>query len=90
MFGEDENRMEVIKNLSDNEIKTFVEAMGGFKYEKENLFETIVKSGLANSNSEARESVKSGAIFINEKKVTDFSFDVAKNFIDDKILLLRK
>jgi tyrosyl-tRNA synthetase len=49
-----------------------------------------VKSGLAKSNNEARESVKSGAIFVNEKKVEDFNFEVAKNFINDKVLLLRK
>jgi tyrosyl-tRNA synthetase len=90
MFWEDENRIEVIKNLNDDKIKTFVENIWWFKYSGENLFETITKSWLTNSNSEAREAVKSGAIFINEEKILDFNFDVSKNFINDKILLLRK
>jgi tyrosyl-tRNA synthetase len=90
MFGENIDRLEVIKNLTSEEIDTFVNAIWGFKYEKENLFETIVKSGLANSNSEARESVKSWAIFINEKKIDDFNFNVWENFINNKILFLRK
>jgi tyrosyl-tRNA synthetase len=34
--------------------------------------------------------VKSWAIFINEEKVSDFNFDVGKNFVNNKVLLLRK
>lgn len=90
MFSDDENRIEVIKNLSDYEIKTFMQAMWWFKYNGENFFETIVKSELAKSNSEARELVKSWAIYVNERKISDFNFEITKNFINDKILLLRK
>jgi tyrosyl-tRNA synthetase len=90
MFGENVDRVEVIKNLIPEEVETFVDAMWGFKYENENLFETIVKSGLANSNSEAREAVKSWAIFINEEKVSDFNFVVANSFTKNWVLLLRK
>jgi len=64
--------------------------MGGFKYEGENLFETIVKSWLAKSNSEARQAVQSGAINIQEEKISDFKHDFSADFINDKILLLRK
>lgn len=89
MFGWDD-RIEVLKSLSDHAITAFKNAMWGFKYEGENLFETIVKSGLAKSNTEARQSVQSWAIFINEEKITDFNYEVSKDFINDKVLLIRK
>ncbi|MDD3646638.1 MAG: tyrosine--tRNA ligase [Candidatus Gracilibacteria bacterium] len=89
MFASND-RVSVLKSLTDSEIDTFKNAMGGFKYEGENLFETIVKSGLESSNSNARNSVSSGAIFINEQKVDDFNFDVDSAFINDRVLLLRK
>jgi tyrosyl-tRNA synthetase len=89
MFGW-EDRLEVLKSLSDTEIETFQNAMWGFKYSWENLFETIVKSWLESSNSNARNAVKSWAIYINEEKIEDFNFDVSSNFINDKVLLIRK
>lgn len=89
MFASND-RVSVLKSLTDSEIDTFKNAMWGFKYEWENLFETIVKSGLESSNSNARNSVSSGAIFINEQKVDDFNFDVDSAFINDRVLLLRK
>jgi len=89
MFGWEE-RMDVLKWLNENEIETFKNAMWWFEYAWENLFETIVKSWLAKSNSEARQSVQSGAIYINEEKISDFNFDVSSSFINDKVLLLAK
>lgn len=89
MFGSND-KMEIIKWLDNEEIKTFQNAMWGFEYSEENLFETIVKSGLSNSNSEARQAVKSWAIYINEEKIEDFNFEVEKDFIDGKVLLIRK
>lgn len=83
-------RVEVLKSLNDNEIITFQKAMWGFKYSKENLFETIVKSWLANSNSEARQAVQSWAIFINEEKISDFNHEVSKDFLKNNVLLIRK
>ncbi|MDD2907936.1 MAG: tyrosine--tRNA ligase [Candidatus Gracilibacteria bacterium] len=89
MFGEND-KLEILKSLSNDELNTFLQAMGGFIFAGENLFETIVKSGLESSNSNARNAVKSGAIFINEEKVVDFNLDLNTKFINDKILLLRK
>lgn len=89
MFGSDD-RVEVLKWLSDDEISTFANAMWGFKYSEENLFETIVKSGLEKSNSNARQAVQSWAIYINEEKIEDFNFDVSSSFINDKVFLIRK
>lgn len=89
MFGW-EDRVSILKSLIDSELETFQTAMWGFKYEWENLFETIVKSELESSNSNARNSVSSGAIFINEQKIDNFDFDVGSAFINEKVLLLRK
>ena len=68
----------------------FQNAMWGFEYDWENLFETIVKSWLASSNSQARQAVQSWAININEVKISDFNHNFSKDFINDKVLLIRK
>ena len=89
MFWKDD-KLEILKTLSTEELKTFQNAMWGFEYEWENFFETIVKAELAKSNSDARNSVKSGAIYVNEEKISDFNFDVENAFIDNKFLFIRK
>ena len=84
------DRVEILKSLSIEEIATFKSAIWWLNYENENLFETIVKSWLESSNSWARNSVKSWAIFINEEKVEDFNLEVSEKFINDKVFLIRK
>jgi len=84
------DKLEILKSLSEEELKTFRNAMWGFDYDSENLFETIVKSELAKSNWDARNSVKSWAIYINEEKIEDFNFDVNSSFIDNKFIFIRK
>ncbi|MDQ7009245.1 MAG: tyrosine--tRNA ligase [Candidatus Gracilibacteria bacterium] len=89
MFGKG-NKLETLKTLSLEELKTFQNAMGGFDYISENLFETIVKADLAKSNGDARNSVKAGAIYINEEKISAFDFEVKNSFIDNKFIFIRK
>lgn len=84
------DRVEILKNLNFDEIEIFKNAIWWLNYDWENLFEIIVKSWLESSNSNARNSVSSWAIFINEEKIEDFNFDVSRAFINDKILLIRK
>jgi len=83
-------RNEILIGLNDDELRTFKNAMWGIDYAWENLFEIIVGSGLSKSNNEARQAVKSWAININEEKISDFNYDFAWDFINDKVLLLRK
>jgi len=90
MFWNPDLRVETLSKLSKNNLETFKKAMWGFDYNWENLFETIVNSGLEKSNSNARNSIKSGAIYINEKKVEDFNLDLQKEFLENSSLLLRK
>ena len=90
MFWDPSKRIDTLKQLDNDDINTFKNAMWWFAYNSENLFETLVKSGLEKSNSNARNSVKSWAIYINEEKINDFNFEVDKHFINKKVLLIRK
>lgn len=84
------DRVRILNLLSNEDIIRFKKAIWWFEYSWENLFETIVKSWLAKSNTEARQAVQSWAIYINEEKITDPTYDVNSNFINNKVLLLRK
>ena len=84
------DKIELLKWLSNEELEMFFSEICWCKYERENLFEIIVKSWLANSNSEVRNATSSWAIYINEQKISDLKYDFSRDFIDDKILLIRK
>ena len=84
------DKIEILKNLNADEIENFYSELWGFHYEWESLFETIVKSGLAKSNSEARQAVQSWAIHVQEEKVEDFQYNISNKFLDNEVLLLRK
>lgn len=89
MFG-DNDKLEILKSLNNDELDSFKFSMWWFNFSWENLFETIVVSGLESSNSNARNAIKAWSIFINEEKVTDFNLDLNNCFINDKFILLRK
>lgn len=89
MFGEND-KVEVLKTLTEEELKVFQNSMWWFNYTWENFFEIIVTSWLESSNSNARQAVSSGAIHINWKKITDAKYDFSADFINDKFLLLQK
>ncbi len=85
-----EDKVQIIKDSDKKEIESIYKEIWWYEYDKENLFEMIVKSGLATSNSDARKTIESGALYINEGKITDIKYDFSKDFIDKKYLLLRK
>ena len=84
------DKMEVLKKLTSDEIETFQNAIWGFKYDWENLFEVLVKSWLEKSNSNARNSVKWNAIAINWEKISDFEYDFENNFLENWVILVQK
>lgn len=86
----DGDKLEIINSLDSQELDIFRKSMWWIFYSGQNLFEIIVSSWLANSNWEARNALQSWAIFINENKVTDTKYDFSNDFINNKILLLRK
>ncbi len=87
---EEGSKIEILKNLSHEELLTFQKSIWWFDYTWENLFESIVKSELALSNWEARKSVQSWAISINSEKISEFEYDFSTNFINDSFILLQK
>ena len=89
LFG-NQDKLEILKDLSSDELKNFQNELWGFKYNSQNLFETIVGSWLAPSNSEARKSVQSWAISLNWEKISEFEYDFANNFINDSFILIQK
>lgn len=89
MFGAGD-KVEQLSVLSQDDLATYQNAMGGFDYTDQNFFETIVASGLAKSNSEARNAVSSGAISINGNKITDARYDLSQDFLSNGALLIQK
>ncbi len=85
----DQDKIDIIKNSNKDELGSIFAELGWYTYNDENLFEMIVKSDLATSNSDARKTIESGAFYINEQKITDIKYDFSKDFIN-WILLIRK
>lgn len=58
--------------------------------EGQNIVDVLAKTGLASSKREARTFVESGAISINEVKVTDVEALLTKDFFKNNLALLRR
>ncbi len=89
LFGDIE-RIELLRNFSSREFELFFTSIGGLEYTQQNLFELFVQSWLEVSNSTARQTLQSGAMFVNEEKIEDPKYDISTNFINNTFLLLRK
>lgn len=89
MFGR-WDKVSELAGLSSEDVSTYQNAMWGLDYSEQNFFEIIVWSGLAKSNSEARNAVQSGAISINWEKISDMKYDFSWDFLSNGSLLLQK
>ncbi|MDA9129219.1 tyrosine--tRNA ligase [Candidatus Gracilibacteria bacterium] len=89
LFGS-EDKLELLKNLSVEEFEIFAKEIGVLEYADQNLFEMLIQSDLEKSGGTARQSIAAGAIYINEQKVIDSSYDFSGDFIENSFLLLRK
>ncbi|MCP4523780.1 MAG: tyrosine--tRNA ligase [Candidatus Gracilibacteria bacterium] len=89
MFGAG-NKVELLGELSPTELTSYQLAMGGVDYNEQNLFGIMVESGLAKSNSEARNAVSSGAVLINGEKISDPKTDISTMFLKNNSFLLQK
>lgn len=89
LFGE-EDKIELLKSLCVEEFEIFYKEIGGAKYQDQNLFGLFIESGLEQSWSTARQTMKNGGMYINEKNITDGYYDFSGDFIDGRFLLLRK
>jgi len=54
------------------------------------LLDLFTQSGLTNSNSDAKKMVQSGALFVNEQKITDPKMFITSDMFVNNMLLLRK
>lgn len=89
LFGFDD-KLDLLKNLSQEEFEVFFESIGGTVFTDQNLFGLFIESELEKSGTTTRQSLSSGALCINEEKITDVNYDFSHDFIDGKFLLLRK
>jgi tyrosyl-tRNA synthetase len=66
-------------HLSQNAYKTLVLVLDNFEVtDGKTLIECLVESKLASSNREAREFISSGAVSVNNEKITDLSYTMDK------------
>lgn len=92
LFGS-EDKLELIKNMSSEEVAALKQETGGATIESlpMNICDAIVAAGLETSKGNAKKSIESGAIYVNEEKVEKMDFEITKNsFINNKFILLRK
>ncbi len=84
------SKMDILNWLTQDEFDSFIIEIWWVMYENENLFEIIVKSLLATSNSDARKTIECWALYINEEKITDTKYDFSSDFTKKWFILLRK
>jgi len=84
------SRLELLRWLSESEFEMFYAEIGGIEYTNQNLFGLFIDSELEKSWGTARQSIQSGALYLNEEKITDTNYDFSGDFIDDRFLLIRK
>lgn len=89
LFWEND-KIELLSSLKKQDFENFFNEIGGIEYKEQTLFELFVSSGLEQSNSTARQTLQSGWIFINEKKIEDTKYDFSSDFVNGKFLILRK
>lgn len=86
----DKNKLELLKWLTQKEFELFFAEIWGIQYTDQNLFGIFIESGLEKSGATARQSISSGALYLNEEKITDTNYDFSWDFIDERFLLIRK
>ena len=91
LFG-NENKMEIIKWFSKDEINALKEATGGVEidWNEWKILDLCTQSKLTESNWEAKKMIQSGAIFCNEEKIDDIQKTLTKSDMVNWVILLRK
>ena len=85
-----EDKIELLTGLSQEEFDIFYWEIWGIEFTAQSLFELFIESELEKSWGTTRQSISSGALYINEQKISDGQYDFSEDFIDGKFLLLRK
>ena len=80
-----------IKELKKSEILIGFKGVTTFKVVESNIVDLLVNNDICSSKREAREFINSGAITINDEKITDENMIVNQNLaIDNSLLVIRK
>lgn len=90
---EQENKKDFLASLDDTSLTDIHQALWNSIPVKKStrILEILVISGLCESNSEAKKAIKNNAIYLNENKITDISYELSpQDWIQQKIILLRK
>ena len=82
-----ENKLEILTQLNENELDSFIKEVWGKNYENEDILDLLVNTKLAPSRWQAKKDIKSWAIYLNEKKVENLDQKIE---FDNNIALLRK
>ena len=91
LFSHD-NKLDLIKKLNNKEIMALKSATGGCEIEwnEFRILDLCTKSGLTESNWEAKKMIQSWAIFCNEEKIEDIQKTFSKSDMINWVFLLRK
>ena len=79
-----------IKSLNKEDIEIGLKDVPSFETEEKNIVDLLVDCNICSSKREAREFIASGAITINDEKITDAEVNVTKDISIDGLLVLRK
>jgi tyrosyl-tRNA synthetase len=91
LFGS-EDKMELIKNMSKDDIEALAQETGGTKVEwsEFRILDLCVQAWLAESNGEVKKMIQSASIYCNEQKVDDIQKVVNTSDFVNWVLLMRK
>ena len=90
---EEENKIDFLASLDIKRLTNIHSALWNSEaiQTSTRILEIMVHSGLTDSNSDAKKLIKSGAIYLNENKVTDIWYETTQeDRIQGTLLLLRK
>jgi len=82
-----QDKIEILKSLDNESLQYFQKEVWGKKYNQEDLLDLLVNCKLSNSRWEAKKDIKAWAIFLNEKKIIDFTENITFN---ENVALIRK
>lgn len=80
-----------LKELSKEDILIALKDVPSFETEELNIVDILINNQICTSKREAREFINSGAISINDDKITDENLIVKRDMaIDNKLVVIRK
>lgn len=91
LFGS-EDKMQMLNEFSREEIQALARETGSCEINENEIrvLELLVKSGIVDSNGEAKKMITQGAIYVNENKISDISAEFTAQDASNGVLLIRK